>query len=65
MHIPLLSVVVENKTMTFVETIGLILQILQTVGMKDILGIQYKGVDKQQLLSIGIISNCHFMKVFP
>ena len=32
--------------------------------MKDILGIQYKDVDKQQLLSIGSISNYHFMKVF-
>ena len=30
--------------------------------MKDILGIQYKGVDKQQL-SIRSISNSHFM--FP
>ena len=47
------------------QTICLILQILQTAGMKDILGIQCKGVDKQQLLSIGSISNCHFMKVFP
>ena len=63
-HIPLLSVVVENKTMTL-QRICLILQILQTAGMKDILGIQYKGVDKQQLLSIGSISNYHFMKVFP
>ena len=63
-HIPLLSVAVENKTMTL-QTICLILQILQTAGMKDILGIQCKGVDKQQLLSIGSISNCHFMKVFP
>ena len=41
------------------------MQILQTVGMKDIFGIQYKGVDKQQLLSIGSISNWHFMNMFP
>ena len=63
-HIPLLSVVPENKTMTL-QTIGLILKILQTLEMKKKLGIQRKGVDKQQLLSIGSISNCHFMKAFP
>ena len=32
-HIPLLSVVPENKTMTL-QTIGLILKILQTLEMK-------------------------------
>ena len=39
--------------------------ILKVDEMKDILRIQYKGVEKQQLLSIGSISNCNFMKVFP
>ena len=32
--------------------------------MKDILGIQDKCADKQQLLSILSTSICHFMKVF-
>ena len=64
-HIPLLPVVVENKAMIFGYTIGVILQILQTVGMKHILGNQYKGFDKQQLLSIGSISNWYFMNMFP
>ena len=41
------------------------MQILQTARMKNILGIQYKGDEKQQLLPIVSISNCHLMKVFP
>ena len=36
----------------------------QTVEMNYILGWQFKGVDKQQFLSTGRISNCYFMKVF-
>ena len=32
--------------------------------MKDILRIQFQGVDNQQLLFIWGICNCHFMKVF-
>ena len=32
--------------------------------MNDILGMKCKGVDKQQFLSTGKISNCYFMKVF-
>ena len=61
----MLPVIAENKAMIFGYTIGVILQTLQTVGMKHILGIQYKGIDKQQLLSIGSISNLHFMNMFP
>ena len=53
------SYLLKKQWRLFKQLPGLIFQILQTVGMNDILGIQCKGVD-QQFLSVGRISSSPF-----